>query len=51
MGNVGRRRHVVRGAGTSVRGWQVAGTGDAQVGGASHQERRWVAGEKIRLLQ
>ena len=44
--NGGRRRHTERGAGTSGGGWRVAGAGDVQVGGVSHQERRWGAGEE-----
>ena len=46
MGNDSRRRHAVLGAGMSGAGWQVAGVGDVQVGGASHGERRWGGGEK-----
>ena len=45
-GNIVRRRHAVRGAGTSGKGWWVAGAGDVQVGGNSHQERTWGAVEK-----
>ena len=43
--NGGRCRHVARDAGTSDGEWRVAGAGNVQVGGASHQERRWRAGE------
>ena len=50
-GNGDRRRHAGRGAGTSGRGWQVAGAGDAQVGGVFHQERRWGAGEMRGLIR
>ena len=42
-GNGDRLRHTERGTGTSGRGWQVAGAGGIQVGGALHRERRWVA--------
>ena len=48
-GSGSRCRHALRGTGTSDRGWQVAGAGDAQLGGASHRERRWGAGEIIGL--
>ena len=46
-----RRRHAARGAGTSGGGWQVVDTGDVQVGGASHQERKWVAGVNERDMK
>ena len=43
--NSSRLRHAARGAGISGVGWRAAaGAGDVQVGGASHQERRWGAG-------
>ena len=47
-GNGGRHMHVVQGAGTCGRGWRVEGTGDVQVGGASHWEKRWGVGENER---
>ena len=39
------------GAGTSGGGWQAAGASDVdvQVGGALHQEMRWVGGEIERV--
>ena len=43
-GRRGRRRHVVRGAGTSGGGWRVVGTGDVQVDVVMFRERRWGAG-------
>ena len=39
--NSARRSHAAQGAETSHVGWRVAGVGDVQVVGASHQERRW----------
>ena len=42
--NQGHRR-VTRGAGMSGGVWRASGAGGGQVGGASHQERRWGAGE------
>ena len=42
VGHGCRRRHAVWGAEKSGGGWQVAGAGNIQVDGASHQERRWV---------
>ena len=43
--NGSRQRHTDWVAGTSGRGWWTAGTVNVQVGGASHQESRWGAGE------
>ena len=50
-GNGSRRRHAARGAGTSGGGWRAAGAGDVNVlvCVASHQERRWGAGEIERV--
>ena len=45
-GNGGRCRHTTWGAGKSGGGWWMAGAGNVQVGGASHQERMWGAGEE-----
>ena len=39
--NSARRSHAAQGAETSHVGWRVAGVGDVQVVGDSHQERRW----------
>ena len=36
-GNGDRHSHVMRGAGTSGRGWRLEGTGNIQLGSASHQ--------------
>ena len=44
-GNGSRCRHAEQGARESGGSWRVAGAGDTQVGGASHWERRWGAGE------
>ena len=44
-GNDSRCRHAARGVGTSGGGWRAVGVGDVQMGGASHRERRWGAGE------
>ena len=46
-GNGGRCRHTARCAGTSGRGWRVAGMGDFHVSSALLWERRWGAGENI----
>ena len=48
--NGDRRRHAARGTRKSGGACQVAGAGDVQVGGASHQERRWGAGANERAL-
>ena len=40
-------RHGYQGRAAEAGRWQVVGEGDVQVGGASHQERRWGAGEKL----
>ena len=47
-----RERRKIQACGTGHKdkrpeagGWRVAGAGNAQVGGASHWERRWGAGE------
>ena len=44
--NGSRHRHAARGTGARRGGWQAAGVGDVQVGGASHWERRWGAGAR-----
>ena len=40
----GRYRHAVRGAKTSVRGYQVAGVGNSQVNDVLRLYRRWGEG-------
>ena len=44
-GNSSRRKHAAQGTGTSGGGWRETSEGGFQVGGASHQERRWGEGE------
>ena len=44
-----RRKKQARGAGRRDEdvGMRVEGAGNIQVGGASHRDRRWGAGEKL----
>ena len=45
IGESNRRRHTAQGVETSGGGWGLAVAVKFQVGGASRQERTWVAGD------